>query len=65
MTTDIAVIGGGSAGLIAAPYAVRAGKSVTVYARECIGTDHTRNVMMPGSKHSIFYVRISACILKI
>ena len=46
MTTDIAVIGGGSAGLIAAPYAVRAGKSVTVYARECIGTDLTCNVMI-------------------
>ena len=40
--TDIAVIGGGPAGLTAALYAVRAGKSVTVYERECIGGQITR-----------------------
>ena len=40
--TDIAVIGGGSAGLTAALYAARTGKSVTVYERECIGGQITR-----------------------
>lgn len=40
--TDIAVIGGGPAGLAAALYAARAGKSVTVYERECIGGQITR-----------------------
>ena len=40
--TDIAVIGGGTAGLTAALYAARTGKSVTVYERECIGGQITR-----------------------
>lgn len=40
--TDIAVIGGGPAGLTAALYAARTGKSVTVYERECIGGQITR-----------------------
>ena len=40
--TDIAVIGGGPAGLSAALYAARAGKSVTVYERDCIGEQITR-----------------------
>ena len=40
--TDIAVIGGGPADLTAALYAARAGKSVTVYERECIGGQITR-----------------------
>lgn len=40
--TDIAVIGGGPAGLTASLYAARAGKSVTVYERECIGGQITR-----------------------
>ena len=40
--TDIAVIGGGPAGLSAALYAARAGKSVTVYERDCIGGQITR-----------------------
>lgn len=39
---DIAVIGGGPAGLTAALYAARTGKSVTVYERECIGGQITR-----------------------
>lgn len=34
-------------------------------AREIQQRDLDTIVMMPGSKHSIFYVRISACILKI
>ena len=40
--TDIAVIGGEPAGLTAALYAARTGKSVTVYERECIGGQITR-----------------------
>ena len=40
--TDIAVIGGGPADLTAALYAARAGKTVTVYERECIGGQITR-----------------------
>ena len=40
--TDIAVIGGGPAGLAAALYAARTGKTVTVYERECIGGQITR-----------------------
>ena len=40
--TDIAVIGGGPAGLTAALYAARTGKPVTVYERECIGGQITR-----------------------
>lgn len=40
--TDIAVIGGGPAGLTAALYAARTGKTVTVYERECIGGQITR-----------------------
>lgn len=40
--TDIAVIGGGPAGLTASLYAARTGKSVTVYERECIGGQITR-----------------------
>ena len=40
--TDIAVIGGGPAGLTAAMYAARAGKSVAVYERDCIGGQITR-----------------------
>jgi len=40
--TDIAVIGGGPAGLTAALYAAREGKTVTVYERECIGGQITR-----------------------
>lgn len=40
--TDIAVIGGGPAGLTAALYAARTGKSVTAYERECIGGQITR-----------------------
>lgn len=40
--TDIAVIGGDPAGLTAALYAARVGKSVTVYERECIGGQITR-----------------------
>ena len=39
---DIAVIGGGPAGLTAALYAARTGKTVTVYERECIGGQITR-----------------------
>ena len=35
--TDIAVIGGGIAGLTAAIYAVRAGKQVTVIEKDCLG----------------------------
>ena len=35
--TDIAIIGGGPAGLTAAIYASRAGKSVTVYEKESFG----------------------------
>ena len=48
MTTDIAVIGGESAGLIAALYATKAGKSVTVYEWECIGTGHTQCHLVKG-----------------
>ena len=40
--TDIAVIGGGPAGLTAALYAARAGKNVAAYERECIGGQITR-----------------------
>lgn len=40
--TDIAVIGAGPAGLTAALYAARTGKTVTVYERECIGGQITR-----------------------
>lgn len=40
--TDIAVIGGGPAGLTAALYAARTGKTVMVYERECIGGQITR-----------------------
>ena len=40
--TDIAVIGGGPAGLTAAMYAARAGKNVAVYERDCIGGQITR-----------------------
>ena len=50
--TDIAVIGGGPAGLTAALYAARTGKTVTVYERECIGGQITRAPQVenyPGS----------------
>lgn len=39
---DIAIIGGGPAGLTAALYAARAGKQVEVFERECIGGQITR-----------------------
>lgn len=39
---DVAVIGGGAAGLSAALYAARAGKSVTVYEREALGGQITK-----------------------
>ena len=35
--TDIIVIGGGAAGMTAALYALRNGKSVTVFEKETIG----------------------------
>ena len=57
--TDIAVIGGGPAGLTAALYAARTGKTVTVYERECIGGQITRAPQVenyPGTGLSLIHI---------